>query len=834
MRPSTSRPAFRRRQSRAYNEPPRGSATLVSESSHRSALLRNLSASDSPRPSFRATPRSGPRAAGGTQTTSQQPSSPTLNGGNGDDGDGGDDDDDDDDDVYGESHQVVMALDMKSNGTVGCAFFTPRTATLHLQEDTRITGLELVESLLLQAQPAVVIIPSRAPEKLVDYLDRRARRDASDAGGNENFSAFALRTNVASDFSSEAGEGLLAGLSGLQLGQPRSALFTTATEEAGEYTAHREEARSHLPRVTKQNDLMHLGSHINLDSRLSLGCVCALIHCMFVTADTLFALQIIRPDGRQGVGRRGGPDTIGSTARNQCSVFDLFRPFALTPQGRVRLREIFLQPSVDLSVINERHEAISSLLCPQNTDTLASIRTPLEKIQREELTRPRAGYLVVATADPGAERGSGQSNCHINEETDFDVWEEVFQEDGLLYFKTHELRHIDKTFGDLDGRIIQFFHQLGSEILEHESKLLLASEAVGEIDSIVALAAGAKKFQLNRPQMTSSNILDIHNGRHILQELRLGSFVPNDCKLAGGSGHALDEDDNNSYFGAWDLVQKEHKNEKNSTVLALTGPNHSGKSVYLKQVAIIVYLAHVGSFVPAEEAVIGLTDRILSRIATRESVSRDESAFGVDLRQAAFLINFATRRSLVLIDEFGKGTDAVDGAALLDALLWHFLHLGQEDAPMVLAATHSHEIFESGVFHTHPRFDLAHMGVTVSADRSQPDSGVTFFYKLQKGRNAESFGCHCAAINGVDPDVVERARRIANSLTQGASLEKICLDRSGNEMDGLQEDEMRARRFLAEMGESGDVRSSWETARGLLAYSLDDRGNRSENTLRRV
>lgn len=142
-------------------------------------------------------------------------------------------------------------------------------------------------------------------------------------------------------------------------------------------------------------------------------------------------------------------------------------------------------------------------------------------------------------------------------------------------------------------------------------------------------------------------------------------------------------------------------------MLVLTGPNYSGKSVYLKQVALIVFMAHVGSFVPAMSAKIGLTDKILSRITTRETVSRSQSAFMIDLQQVALALNSATRRSLLIIDEFGKGTDASDGAGLACAVMEYLLSLGVE-RPKVIGATHFHgklgEIFFMHTTETAQRF----------------------------------------------------------------------------------------------------------------------------------
>lgn len=277
------------------------------------------------------------------------------------------------------------------------------------------------------------------------------------------------------------------------------------------------------------------------------------------------------------------------------------------------------------------------------------------------------------------------------------------------------------------------------------------------------------------------------------------SFIANDTLLLGGSGDG----------GADETIVSDLMGEVPS-MLVMTGPNHSGKSVYLKQVALIVYLAHIGSYVPAEQACIGLTDRLLTRIATRESVSRNESAFAIDLKQAAFSINFATRRSLILIDEFGKGTNAMDGAGLLSALLDHFLNL-DEDAPRVLAATHFHEIFENKLLPNTPKLAFAHMDVRVDLDTQSVDDQVTFLFRLMPGRSASSFGSRCAAMNGVESAVVERSEALVLLLARGEDLRAACARLSDRETERLEEAEDVARGFL-EM-DLADI-SSWPGQHG--------------------
>jgi DNA mismatch repair protein MSH5 len=218
-------------------------------------------------------------------------------------------------------------------------------------------------------------------------------------------------------------------------------------------------------------------------------------------------------------------------------------------------------------------------------------------------------------------------------------------------------------------------------------------------------------YKLCRPRMTSENVVRIKGGRfvptcaavsqgtdqisHILQELAVPSFVPNDTLLIGGSGSdASSGDDDISSIAASHTqptspTHHVYSHRESPSLLILTGPNYSGKSVYLKQVALIVFMAHVGSFVPAESAQIGLTDKILSRVTTRETVSRTQSAFMLDLQQISLGLSLATRRSLLIIDEFGKGTESSDGAGLACAVMEHLLSLGAE-RPKVIGATHFH------------------------------------------------------------------------------------------------------------------------------------------------
>jgi DNA mismatch repair protein MSH5 len=428
---------------------------------------------------------------------------------------------------------------------------------------------------------------------------------------------------------------------------------------------------------------------------------------------------------------------------------------------------------------------------------------------------PQIGFLISTQVEDGTST-AGQHEYFAGPTPD-DRWERMFATETHVYYKNSSMVELDTRFGDIYGNIrdkeIEVLQDLAQNVLEYEDLLLSCSEICGELDCLVALARGANQYNLSRPSVVEENVIKITAGRHPLQELTVPSFIPNDTSLFGGKGfdtrlgdgelsetNPVDEQSRVDLGGANierptstpPHVQTPSAHRPRShhiqdsagpSMILLTGPNYSGKSIYLKQVALIVYMAHAGSFVPARSATIGITDKILTRIATRETVSREQSAFMIDLQQTTLALSLATSRSLLIIDEFGKGTDSADGAGLVAGVFEHLLGRG-EDCPKVLGATHFHEIFENGFLKPRPRLSFAHMEVMVDSQSESSSTAstitggaqITYLYNLRPGRSTESFGTACARMNGVPEEVVGKAEKLIKLSARGEDLVEACAE----------------------------------------------------------
>uniref|UniRef100_A0A672UPT1 MutS protein homolog 5 n=1 Tax=Strigops habroptila TaxID=2489341 RepID=A0A672UPT1_STRHB len=277
----------------------------------------------------------------------------------------------------------------------------------------------------------------------------------------------------------------------------------------------------------------------------------------------------------------------------------------------------------------------------------------------------------------------------------------MFLSEDKLHYRSARTKELDSLLGDLHCEIRDqetlIMHQLQTKILEKSEVLNNVIEYTAHLDVLLALAAMARENAYCRPRFTHRHGFHIKDGRHPLMELCAKTFVANPVN----SGEAT------------------------RRIKIITGPNSSGKSVYLKQVGLIVFMALIGSYVPAAEAEIGTIDAIYTRIHSRESVSVGLSTFMIDLNQVAKAVNNATERSLVLIDEFGKGTNTLDGLSLLAAVLKYWIRQGTQ-CPQVFVSTNFHSLMQLELLPDTPLLEYLTM------ETHQDGDELIFFYQIKQ------------------------------------------------------------------------------------------------------
>lgn len=313
-------------------------------------------------------------------------------------------------------------------------------------------------------------------------------------------------------------------------------------------------------------------------------------------------------------------------------------------------------------------------------------------------------------------------------------WVEVFKTDTTVYFKEDYMTRIDDEYGDIYQLMVDYeielLHLLQRKIVDDGfiKSLLSASSLFAELDCYLSLASVALLHNFTEPKMVNDPIVFIEEGRHIILEQTVTSFVPNNTLIP------------------------------ERTLSVVTGANSSGKSVYLTHVGIIIFLAHLGSYVPATRATIGITDRLLTRIVTREAIDKCESTFFIDLKKMSKCLTMCTPKSIMLIDEFGKGTDTLGGPSLLGSIIEDLIH--QESTPRCIITTHFHDLFKDGILENMDRVRHSHMDIVLSEDGQQ---GITYLYQLKDGLCDNSFGIECAQVCGIPEKIIKRAREIAVS-----------------------------------------------------------------------
>ena len=283
-------------------------------------------------------------------------------------------------------------------------------------------------------------------------------------------------------------------------------------------------------------------------------------------------------------------------------------------------------------------------------------------------------------------------------------------------------------------RELELFTELRQRVSAHGERLCIIGERLAALDVLAGLAEIAQRHDYRRPEIVDEPVLEIRQGRHPVVErmLERGRFVPNDVVLRAASGREQADD---------------------ARVWLITGPNMGGKSTVMRQTALIAILAHMGSYVPAAAARIGLVDRVFTRVGAADDLGRGDSTFMVEMRETAQILARATDRSLVLLDEIGRGTATFDGLALAWSIV-EFLH--DQIGCRTLFATHYHELCAlEGVLH-----GLHNVHVTVHEQRGR----IVFLHQLEPGAAGRSYGIQVGRLAGLPAGVLRRATRILSRL----------------------------------------------------------------------
>ncbi|MFI3228725.1 MAG: DNA mismatch repair protein MutS [Bacillota bacterium] len=292
-----------------------------------------------------------------------------------------------------------------------------------------------------------------------------------------------------------------------------------------------------------------------------------------------------------------------------------------------------------------------------------------------------------------------------------------------------KILHADEKYAVLELRL---FSEIKATLLDVIDKLQVNSMSIAWIDSLRAIAEVAVVNKYVRPNISAQNTtIEIEGGRHPVVEAIKKSyeFVPNDTILSDAE-----------------------------STLIVTGPNMAGKSTYMRQVALIVLMAHIGSFVPADSAKICLVDRIFTRIGASDNLAYGQSTFMVEMTEMANILNNATNKSLLILDEVGRGTSTVDGLSIA----WSIVeHISLKLKAKTLFATHYHEMSE--LESIAPNVKNYHVLI------SEGKNGITFLYKIARGGASKSFGIEVAELAGIHKDVISRAQMLMNAMTASDS-----------------------------------------------------------------
>ena len=304
---------------------------------------------------------------------------------------------------------------------------------------------------------------------------------------------------------------------------------------------------------------------------------------------------------------------------------------------------------------------------------------------------------------------------------------------GAERYITPELKELEDTILGSEDRLTSLEYELFKAVRDHigenVSRIQRTAKAIAQIDVFASLALVASRNNYCKPKINESGILDIKNGRHPVVE----QMITNDLFI-----------DNDTYL-----------DNHNNRIAIITGPNMAGKSTYMRQTALIVLMAQIGSFVPASSANIGIVDRIFTRVGASDDLASGQSTFMVEMNEVANILRNATSNSLLILDEIGRGTSTFDGLSIAWAVVEHISNIKLIGAK-TLFATHYHELTElEGKLNGVNNYCIA---------VKEKGDDIVFLRKIVKGGADKSYGIQVAKLAGLPDTVIERAKEIVNEL----------------------------------------------------------------------
>ncbi|CCH61772.1 hypothetical protein TBLA_0F02310 [Henningerozyma blattae CBS 6284] len=410
---------------------------------------------------------------------------------------------------------------------------------------------------------------------------------------------------------------------------------------------------------------------------------------------------------------------------------------------------------------------------------------------------PQLGYLL--TVDNSLEELLTKSSFQKE-------WKEIFRTSTNIYYKNEFTETLDNEYGDVYGNLsdleIEVLQKLSDCIRNYRTILTQFSDFVIELDVFLSLARVSQERNYTEPLLVDDCcLIDIKKGRHPLYENFVESYITNDTYINGGTFNTS----TNITENASNIQQTQNPSSYQRIVL-LTGANASGKSVFLTQIGLIVFLAQIGCYVPAEMAKLSVVDKILTNIKSQETLYTFESTFERDSKQMSKCLHSATERSLVLIDEYGKGTDMVDGPAIFGGILKSLSK--DKNCPLIIASTHFHELFKpsilgkniAGIKFYQTEILLQDISqnkhIYISSNISTLDIGITFLYRILEGITERSFGIYCAKLCGIPISIIQRGEKLMKFQYSGSDIIQECCSLTEDELQDLSKNKEIVKRFM--------------------------------------